>query len=109
MESVNFPGNMFISTQHLGDKVIIRLNTRHQFYRDMWEPIKAISERDPGTVSGDEAVRTARRTIEALTLLLIAYGKAESMHPNPAEQYEDLKMFWGQFLATLLGKVKNVL
>lgn len=109
VESVNFPGNMFISTQHLGDKVIIRLNTRHQFYRDMWEPIKAISERDPGTVSGDEAVRTARRTIEALTLLLIAYGKAESMHPNPAEQYEDLKMFWGQFLATLLGKVKNVL
>lgn len=109
VESVNFPGNMFISTQHLGDKVIIRLNTRHQFYRDMWEPIKAISERDPGTVSGDEAVRTARRTIEALTLLLIAYGKAESMHPNPAEQYEDLTTYWGQFLATLLGKVKNVL
>jgi hypothetical protein len=43
-------------------------------------------------VSGTEAVRTALRTIEALTLLVIAYGKAESMHQHPTEQYSDLVM-----------------
>nr|WP_316640827.1 hypothetical protein [uncultured Roseateles sp.] len=69
----------------------------------------AISQRDPGTVSGDEAVKAARRTIEAMSLLLIAYGKAESMHSNPVEQYADLTQYWGQFLGTLLNKVKNVL
>lgn len=109
IESMDFPGNMFISTQHLAGKVIIRLNTRHPFYREMWEPIKAISERDAGTVSGEEAVKTARRTIEALTLLLISYGKAESMHATPTDQYGDLTQYWGQFLSTLLKKVKNVL
>ena len=109
VESVSFPGSNFISTTHVAGKVIIRLNTRHRFYREMWEPLKAISERDAGTVSGDEAVKAARRTIEAMTLLLIAYGKAESMHPNPVEQYGELTDFWGQFLATLLTKVKNVL
>jgi hypothetical protein len=109
IESVDFPGNMFISIQHLAGKVIIRLNTRHPFYREMWEPIKQISERDVGTVSGEEAVKAARRTIEALTLLLISYGKAESMHPTPVDQYAELTQYWGQFLSTMLHKVKNVL
>ena len=109
IESVSFPGNVFLSTTHVSGQVIIRLNTRHPFYREMWEPLKAISERDPGTVSGDEAVKTARRSVEAMSLLLIAYGKAESMNSNPVEQYGDLTQFWGQFLGTLLNKVKNVL
>lgn len=109
IESVSFPGNVFMSTTHVANQVIIRLNTRHPFYREMWEPLKAISERDPGTVSGDEAVAAARRSVEAMSLMLIAYGKAESMNPNPVEQYGDLTQYWGQFLGTLMNKVKNVL
>lgn len=108
VESVDFPGTNFIDIQHLSGKVIIRLNTRHRFYREMWEPLKDVADRAAGTVSGEEAVRVARRTIEALTLLLIAYGKAESMDEDPHEQYGDLRSYWGQFLDTLLGKVKNV-
>jgi hypothetical protein len=108
VESVDFPGNMFIDVRHLGNQVIIRLNTRHRFYREMWEPIKSIAERDAGTVTGEEAVRTARRTVEALTVLLIAYGKAESMDENPMDHYMDLRGYWGQFLDSLLGKVRNV-
>ena len=109
IESISYPGNVFMSTTHVENKVIIRLNTRHPFYREMWEPLKAISERDPGTVSGDEAVKAARRSVEAMQLMLVAYGKAESMNPNPVEQYGDLTQYWGQFLGTLLNKVKNVL
>lgn len=109
VESVSFPGTNFIDVQHVGGQVIIKLNTRHRFYRDMWEPISNIAERDPGNVSGTEAVKTARRTKEALTLLLIAYGKAESMDANPSERYSELKPYWGQFLDNLLSKVKDVL
>ena len=109
VESVDWPGNMFIDVKHISNKVIIRLNTRHRFYREMWEPLKDISQRDAGNVSGDEAVKAARRTIEALTLLLIAYGKAESMNEDPIQQYSDLKMFWGQFLDTMMTKVKGVI
>lgn len=109
IESISYPGNVFMTTTHVENKVIIRLNTRHPFYREMWAPLKAISERDAGTVSGDEAVKAARRSVEAMQLMLVAYGKAESMNANPVEQYGDLTQYWGQFLGTLLNKVKNVL
>lgn len=109
LESVDFPGNMFIDVKHLADKVIIRLNTRHRFYREMWEPLKDIADRDAGTVSSEEAIKAARRSIEALSLLIDAYGKAQSMHPTPNDQYDDLTIYWGQFLNTLMSKVKDVI
>jgi hypothetical protein len=109
VESVDFPGNMFITTLHVAGTVLIRLNTRHPFYREMWEPLKMMAEAEPGLVSGADAVHAARRTIEALTLLVVAYGKSESMHPNPSDQYGDLLQYWGQFLATMLKNVKDVL
>lgn len=109
VESVSFPGTVFLDIQHIDGQVIIRLNTRHRFYRDLWEPLKQMAEAPAGIISGADAVRTANRTIEALSLLIVAYGKAESMHENPREQYGDLRGYWGQFLETLMGKVKNVL
>jgi len=108
VESVDIPGSLFIDIQHFSDQVVIRLNTRHRFYRELWEPIKEIAEMDPGLVSGEQAVNTARRTMEALSLLIMAYGRAESMDPDPEGQFGDLRMFWGQFLNTMLGKVKGV-
>jgi hypothetical protein len=109
IESVDFAGNEFMDIKHLYNQVIIRLNTRHKFYRDMWEPIKSISERNSDSISNEEVISTCKRTIEALTLLLIAYGKAESMEENPDDKYRDLTGYWGQFLNTLLSKVKNVI
>jgi hypothetical protein len=109
VESVDWAGKTFIDVKHISNKVIIRLNTRHRFYREMWEPLKDISQRDAGSVSGDDAVKAARRTIEALTLLFIAYGKAESMDSDPVERYTDLTSYWGQFLDTMMTKVKGVI
>jgi hypothetical protein len=108
VEPISFAGSNFIELEHLPDKIIIRLNTRHRFYREMWEPIEEIAKREAGSVSGAEAVRAARRTVEALTLMLIAYGKSESMDGDPRERYGDLRMYWGQFLDSLMSKVKNV-
>lgn len=109
VESVDFPGSNFIEVQHVADKVIIRLNARHRFYKEMWQPLRDISMQEPGTVSAAQAQEVARRTREALTLLLITYGKAESMDSDPQERYGDLRNFWGQFLDTMMGKVKDVI
>jgi hypothetical protein len=112
VESVDYPGTSFIEVQHLGGEVgqvIIRMNTRHRFYRELWEPISAIAEADASVISQEVAKQTARRTLEALSLLVVAYAKAESMHDSPDDQYRDLRTYWGQFLDTLLGKVKNVI
>jgi hypothetical protein len=109
VESVDYPGQSFVDIQHVAGQVIIRLNTRHRFYRELFQPIKAISEQEPGTVSSVEAVKTARRTREALTLLLMAYGKAESMNENPRDAYGELRNYWGTFLDSLMGDVKEVI
>ncbi len=109
IESVSFAGKEFIDIKHLNGQVVIRINTRHPFYQEMYKPIKDIAQSDPGTVTGDQAVKISRRTIEALTLLILAYGKAESMNVNPDEAYRDLTGYWGQFLHTLMGKVKDVM
>ena len=70
--------------------------------------MKEIADRSAGAVSGEQAVQAAKRTIEALTLLLIAYGKAESMNEDPHERYGELRSYWGQFLDSLMSKVKKV-
>lgn len=108
VETVDFPGMSFIDIQHLSHQIIVRLNLRHPFYQELWQPIRAIADAPPGSVSGDEATRTARRTMEALTLLIIAYAKAESMDVDPA-RFMELRDDWGKYLRSLMGKVKDVL
>lgn len=63
LETVDFPGKQFIDVQHIGDKVIIRLNTRHRFYRELWSPLERIAEMSPGSVSGEDATASARRAV----------------------------------------------
>jgi hypothetical protein len=74
----------------------------------MWEPMREIASASPAVISGDAAVRAARRTLEAMSLLIVAYGKAESMDRDPHNRYGELRGYWGQFLDSLMGKVKNV-
>ena len=108
VETVDFPGMNFIDIQHLSHQTIVRLNLRHPFYQELWKPIRAIADAPAGSVSADEAAQTGRRAIEALTLLIIAYAKAESMDVDPI-RFTDLRGDWGKFLQTLMGKVKDIL
>jgi len=109
LESVDFPGNSFIDIKHLGHQVVVRLNTRHRFYRELWLPLRELAEMSPAEVSPVSAVAAGRRGVEALTLLVTAYAKAEGMSPNPTEAYGDLRNSWGAFLETLLSRVKDIL
>ena len=106
VETVDFPGMSFIDIQHLSHQIVIRLNVRHPFYQELWQPIRAIAVAPAGSVSGDEATSAARRTIEALTLLVIAYAKAESMDVDPA-RFTELRDDWGKFLRSLMEKSKT--
>ncbi|MEQ5795241.1 ATP-binding protein [Paracoccus sp. NFXS7] len=107
LEPVDFPGKQFIDVLHLSDTVVIRLNTRHRFYRELWQPLDEIAKRSPGAISGEDAAKAARRAVEGLALMVVAFGKAESMDADPSK-YQDLTMYWGQFVDTLMGKVKDV-
>lgn len=107
LESVDIPGKQFVDVRPINNQVIIRVNTRHRFYREIWKPLSEIGESDASSVSRHDAVRTARRAVEGLALMVAAYGKAISLMDEP-HQYDDLTGFWGQFVDTLMGKVKNI-
>ena len=109
VESVDWPGDQLFEIVHAGERTIVRLNTRHRFYRELYGPLRTLSQQDPATVLGEDAVGTARRAAEAITLLIIAYAKAESMHDDRETAYNELRTWWGNFTNTLLGKVKDVL
>lgn len=108
IESVDFPGTGLFEIRHTAKQTFIRLNTRHRFYREMYAPLRAISREGAVSASADP-VAIARRAAEAITLLLVAYAKAESMNDNPVEAYGDLRQWWGNFADRFMSKIKDVL
>lgn len=108
IENVSFPGKSFVDIKHVNNQVIIRVNTRHRFYKEMWHPLYELAEMDAGSVNGSDAVKAARRAVEGLTLMIVAYGKAQSMEEDPY-QYDNLTEYWGQFIDTMMGKIKDVI
>ncbi|MFE3455979.1 ATP-binding protein [Nocardiopsis aegyptia] len=108
IETVDVPGDDLFQITHLKDQTIIRLNERHLFYQELYEPLKLLSQ-ESNTGTGSSASGTARRAIEAITLLLVAYAKAESMHETPVDQYKELRKWWGSFTEQYLTKIKGVL
>jgi hypothetical protein len=60
-------------------------------------------------VSPTQAIAAGRQAVEALTVLITAYARAEGMNPTPSEAYGELRNHWGWYLETLLTRVKDSL
>jgi hypothetical protein len=105
VETVDVPGKSFIDITYLGgSKIIVRVNKRHKFYREIWSQLKAIAD---GEVEASDELRTvARRATDGLTLMVIAYARATAMEDDP-EIYEELSNYWGVFLDTMMSKVPS--
>ncbi|MFE5591173.1 ATP-binding protein [Streptomyces sp. NPDC056549] len=106
IETVDVPGDDLFQLTHLEGQTLIRLNERHVFYQELYEPLKVLSKQQN---SSSEAPATARRAIQAITLLLVAYAKAESMHETPVDQYKELRKWWGTFTDQYLTKINHIL
>lgn len=109
IEPVGWPGDRFLNVIHLEDQSIIRLNKRHRFFKELYQPIKQMASKDPSALTESQRKRASRRALEAITLLIVSYAKAESMDEHPEESFGELRADWGKFLHTLMRKVKNVI
>ncbi|MFB8382563.1 ATP-binding protein [Streptomyces rubiginosohelvolus] len=105
VETVDFPGDQMFEITHLGEQSIIRLNERHVFYREMYQPLQELT----GAEAGSSVSDTAKRALEAITLLVVAYAKAETLHETPDDQYAELRKHWGSFTQLYMNKIKDVL
>lgn len=99
---VGWLGKGLLDIEHLNKTLLIKINKRHPFIKDIYTPLKeaklkGISEMEPEYIS-----ELLRKGIEGIDLLFFAYAKAESMHPDPESVYLELREDWGKFAATYL-------
>lgn len=92
-----WPGKEFFEITHLNGKAIIRLNHRHPFIRQIYDPIKEMAKTNSENVSVEDALRLMRKADIALDVLFMAYSKAENLHSDPERAYGELRSYWGMF------------
>ncbi|MCA1579157.1 MAG: ATP-binding protein [Acidobacteria bacterium] len=109
-----WPGKEFIEIEHLGQNTIVKLNKRHPFFTRIYAPVlKAAGMQSHNIENGSKATKVTEeeltaiaRTVQVgLDLLIMAYAKAESMHPDPDSQYGDLRTQWGLFLYNMIQRI----
>lgn len=97
-----WPGKELFEIVHLNGKAIVKVNHRHHFIRDVYDPLKKVAAEGADQIEPEELVGLARKVELAIDVLFLAYAKAENMHPNPDSQYDSLRSFWGQFTHSYL-------
>ena len=101
---LSWPGKELFEINHLNAKAILKLNHRHPFIRDVYDPLKKVANDGGEGLTPEEIIELARRTETALDILFLAYAKAENMHQDPSV-FDDLRSYWGQFTQAYLKEV----
>lgn len=91
-----WPGKELFEITHLNGKATIRINHRHPFIQQVYDPLKDLASRDSSTVTAEEAIEIAKKAEIGLDILFMAYAKAENMSSDPDDMYGDLRSYWGQ-------------
>ncbi|MDO8223942.1 ATP-binding protein [Bacillus cabrialesii] len=93
----SWPGKELMDITHFNGKAVVKLNHRHPFIKEIYNPIKEAANQEPSNINPDELIDLARKVESAIDVLFMAYAKAENMHMNPDEVYSDLRTQWGIF------------
>ena len=92
-----WPGKELMDIVHLSGKAIIKINHRHPFISEVYDPVKAMAALDPGDLDLEDVAELLRKVDVGLDLLLMGYAKAENMNDKPDEAYGELRSYWGIF------------
>jgi hypothetical protein len=91
----SWPGKELIDITHLNARAVVRLNQRHPFIREIYDPVKKIADNGVEDLSDGDIVDLARKIETALDILIMAYAKAENLHNDPSI-FDNLRAYWGQ-------------
>lgn len=101
---MDWPGRSLLDIEHLNSTVVVKINRRHPFIKDIYLPLKEASEADIAQLDLDHIRHLFQTAKEGIDLLFFAYAKAESMARNPDERYMELREDFGKFAAVYLNK-----
>jgi hypothetical protein len=106
IEPVSYPQNIFFETEHILGKVIVKLNVNHPFYEKVFVPLCGELQDN----ANEEAVQQSldkQRNRDAFMLLLLSFGKAESMFDDQDMLFTNLRSQWGTILATAINQLEK--
>jgi hypothetical protein len=92
-----WPGKELMDIVHLSGKAIVKINHRHPFISEVYDPVKAMAALDPADLNPDDVADLVRKVDVGLDLLFMGYAKAENMHDKPEDAYGELRSYWGIF------------
>ncbi|WP_435059406.1 ATP-binding protein [Streptomyces sp. bgisy060] len=92
----SWPGKELLDIIHLNTSSVAKFNKRHAFFRDVYTPIKKVADEGADGMAPEDMQDLASRARDAIDLLLMAFARAEGMHPD-TDQFDSLKSYWGMF------------
>lgn len=97
----SWPGRELLDITHLNGKAIIRINNRHPFFKEIYDPLSQMASRSVADIesAGSSVLELLQKVERGIEWLLMGYAKAENMDRDPDGKYADLRSFWGQFTA----------
>jgi hypothetical protein len=101
-------GKDLFEITHLNGKAIIKFNTSHPFFKDVYDPLRRLASTPENEVIPLNAVELARKVLVRLDMVFLAYAKAENMNRDPDAAYSSLREYWGQFLSAYLTEAAHL-
>lgn len=92
-----WPGKELMDIVHLSGKAIVKINHRHPFVSEVYDPVKAMAAMDPADLNVEDVAELLRKVDVGIDVLLMGYAKAENMHDKPEDAYGELRSYWGIF------------
>ncbi|SIJ89723.1 Uncharacterised protein [Mycobacteroides abscessus subsp. bolletii] len=100
-----WPGSDLFRIRHLNGRAIVEINHRHPLWRDVFDPLKKAADDGGAGATEQELVALIRKASVTVEVLVLAYAKAENLHLNPDDEFEQLRTYWGTFAKAYLGEV----
>jgi hypothetical protein len=96
---VEWPGNALLDIDHLTTTVVVRINRRHPFVKQVYTPLREAIAAGAEALQPHQVMDLLQRAADGMDLLLFAYAKGENMSQNPEEEFGMLRDDWGKFAA----------
>ncbi|SDF93855.1 Histidine kinase-, DNA gyrase B-, and HSP90-like ATPase [Pedobacter terrae] len=105
---MEWAGKGLLDIEHLNRTVVVKINKRHPFIREVYNQIKEAAQRDVSEMEPEQITHLFEKALAGIDLLFFAYAKAENMHEDPEDAYIELREDWGKFTAAYLKKRNEV-
>lgn len=87
-----WPGEQFFTIETRGETLVVVINKKHSFYKELYEPINEEAD---------------SRFIDAIELMLMAYARVEDELYSYEDELQTIRSKWGNYVQIFLKALKE--